>query len=274
MESKPKYTAIVKVVGIFMVLIGIIGLIVLQDAERGTLSVCQTVYMASILCGGICNLLDSGKGPFSILACISYMISAFSSAIIALILLGGAIYFVLWIIAISISFMRYNSITKSKKNSPTEKDSKHSATPHHHAAAQPSAPKPAPRSVTMSRIDKMDGHDFEHFTAELLKKLGYEGVEVTPSSGDQGVDVIAVKDGKKYAIQCKRYGQKLGNKPVQEVHAGKTIYGCSVAVVLTNNYFTEGGKEAARALGVELWDRDKLERMLTYAAHMAGRSTC
>lgn len=126
----------------------------------------------------------------------------------------------------------------------------------------------------MSRIDTMDGHDFEHFTAELLKKLGYEGVEVTPSSGDQGVDVIAVKDGKKYAIQCKRYGQKLGNKPVQEVHAGKTIYGCSVAVVLTNNYFTEGGKEAARALGVELWDRDKLERMLTYAAHMAGRSTC
>ena len=99
-----------------------------------------------------------------------------------------------------------------------------------------SKPKPVPRSVTMSRIDKMDGHDFEHFTAELLKKLG--------------------------------------NKPVQEVHAGKTIYGCSVAVVLTNNYFTEGGKEAARALGVELWDRDKLERMLTYAAHMAGRSTC
>lgn len=137
-----------------------------------------------------------------------------------------------------------------------------------------SKPKPVPRSVTMSRIDTMDGHDFEHFTAELLKKLGYEGVEVTPSSGDQGVDVIAVKDGKKYAIQCKRYGQKLGNKPVQEVHAGKTIYGCSVAVVLTNNYFTEGGKEAARALGVELWDRDKLERMLTYAAHMAGRSTC
>jgi len=31
---------------------------------------------------------------------------------------------------------------------------------------------------------------------------------------------------------------------------------------MTNNYFTDGGKEAARALGVELWDRDKLEEML------------
>ena len=165
-------------------------------------------------------------------------------------------------------------IKGSKQNKSKQKIQQNK--PVSRTSAQPAASKPksVPRSTTMSRIDTMDGHDFEHFTAELLKKLGYEGVKVTPGSGDQGVDVIAVKDGKKYAIQCKRYGQKLGNKPVQEVHAGKTIYGCSVAVVLTNNYFTEGGKEAARALGVELWDRDKLERMLTYAAHMAGRSTC
>mgnify|MGYP002508299366 CR=1 FL=1 len=117
----------------------------------------------------------------------------------------------------------------------------------------------------LSYIDKMEGHEFEQFTAALLRKLGYERVEVTPGSGDQGVDVIAVKDGKRYAIQCKRYSQKLGNKPVQEVFAGKTIYGCSIAVVLTNNYFTEGAKEAARATGVELWDRDTLRRMMDYA---------
>lgn len=117
----------------------------------------------------------------------------------------------------------------------------------------------------INRIDKMEGHEFECFTADLLRKLGYERVEVTPGSGDQGVDVIAVKDGKRYAIQCKRYGQRLGNKPVQEVFAGKTIYGCSVAVVLTNNYFTEGAKEAAKATGVELWDRDTLRRMMDYA---------
>jgi len=107
----------------------------------------------------------------------------------------------------------------------------------------------------------MEGHDFEQFTANLLRKLGYERVQVTPGSGDQGVDVIAVKDGKKYAIQCKRYNQKLGNKPVQEVHAGKTIYGCNVAVVMTNNYFTTGAVEAAGAVGVILWDRDAIQRM-------------
>lgn len=125
------------------------------------------------------------------------------------------------------------------------------------------------RSPSLAAIDKMEGHEFERFTADLLRKLGYERVEVTPGSGDQGVDVIAVKDGKRYAIQCKRYAQKLGNKPIQEVHAGKTIYGCSVAAVITNNYFTDGGKEAARALGVELWDRDELRKMIEFAEYRA-----
>lgn len=129
--------------------------------------------------------------------------------------------------------------------------------------------KPTPRLTGLARIDKMEGHEFERFTADLLRKLGYERVQVTQGSGDQGVDVIAVKDGKKYAIQCKRYSQKLGNKPVQEVFAGKTIYGCNVAVVLTNNYFTDGAKEAARATGVELWDRDMLRRMIDYANYKA-----
>lgn len=39
---------------------------------------------------------------------------------------------------------------------------------------------------------------------------------------------------------------------------------------MTNNYFTDGGKEAAWALGVELWDRDVLRRMLAYAEREDG----
>lgn len=157
----------------------------------------------------------------------------------------------------------FSGLTANKKSRTKPKSDKPSA------KMQPEKPqghkKLQTNSASLARIDKMEGHDFEQFTANLLRKLGYERVEVTPGSGDQGVDVIAVKDGKRYAIQCKRYGQKLGNKPVQEVFAGKTIYGCSVAVVLTNNYFTDGAKEAAKATGVELWDRDTLRRMLDYA---------
>lgn len=119
------------------------------------------------------------------------------------------------------------------------------------------------RTVNLqSDIDKMEGHEFEYWCAELLRRNGYRRVEVTRGSGDQGVDIIAYKDNQKYAIQCKRYAQKLSNKPIQEVHTGKAIYHCDVAVVMTNNYFTSGARDAAAATGVLLWDRTKLAQML------------
>lgn len=111
-------------------------------------------------------------------------------------------------------------------------------------------------------IDLMEGHDFEYWCADLLRRSGFAEVEVTPGSGDQGVDVIAVKDGIRYAIQCKRYSSDLGNTPIQEVSAGKVLYRCQVGVVMTNQHFTAGAKELAEATGTLLWDRDKLSEML------------
>lgn len=102
----------------------------------------------------------------------------------------------------------------------------------------------------MERIDAMDGHEFEHFVADLLRKLGYGNVEVTRGSGDQGVDVLAEKEDIRYAVQCKCYSSDLGNAPIQEVNTGKVIYHCHVGVVVTNRYFTQSAKEAAKATGV------------------------
>ena len=42
-------------------------------------------------------------------------------------------------------------------------------------------------------IDLMEGHDFEYWSAGLLRKIGFANVEVTPGSGDQGVDILAQK---------------------------------------------------------------------------------
>ncbi|MFR7960816.1 MAG: restriction endonuclease [Roseburia intestinalis] len=109
--------------------------------------------------------------------------------------------------------------------------------------------------------DNMDGHEFEYFCGDLLKKNEFSNVEVTRGSGDQGIDIIAYKDGVKYGIQCKCYSQNIGNKAVQEAFAGKTFYDCHVAAVLTNQYFTRSAKELAEHNGVLLWDRNKLRRI-------------
>lgn len=130
----------------------------------------------------------------------------------------------------------------------------------------------ADTKYSIERIDAMEGHEFEHFTATLLRELGYENVEVTRGSGDQGVDVLAEKESVRYAIQCKCYSSDLGNTPVQEVNTGKVIYHCHIGVVVTNRYFTQGAKEAAKATGVLLWDRDKL-RDLMVKANLISRTS-
>ena len=110
--------------------------------------------------------------------------------------------------------------------------------------------------------DLMEGRDFEYFCADLLQKRGFLEVEVTKGSGDNGVDILAEKDGVTYAIQCKRYEEPVGVKTVQEVYAGRDYYDRMVGVVMSNQYFTKGAVDMARKVKIMLWDRGDLEEMI------------
>ena len=111
-------------------------------------------------------------------------------------------------------------------------------------------------------IDLMEGHEFEYYCADLLRRAGFQEVEVTRGSGDYGVDILAELGGVTYAVQCKRYDGLVGVKAVQEVYAGRDYYDRMVGVVMTNQYFTRPAVEVARKLKILLWDRDYLESML------------
>lgn len=113
-----------------------------------------------------------------------------------------------------------------------------------------------------NKLDEIEGHDFEYYCAELLKKRGFIDVSVTKGSGDYGVDVLAEKDGVTYAIQCKAYSAPVGVKAVQEAYAGREFYDRMVGAVLTNQYFTKPAVEAAKKLKILLWDRGYLDSMI------------
>lgn len=111
-------------------------------------------------------------------------------------------------------------------------------------------------------FDNMDGQQFERFCARLLIKNGYEDVSLTKTSSDQGVDIIAYKDGIKYGIQCKCYSSDIGNNAVQEVFAGKVFYKCNIGIVLTNQHFSSSAIKLAENSGVVLWGREMLLKLL------------
>ncbi len=112
------------------------------------------------------------------------------------------------------------------------------------------------------RCLRLTGFEFEEYMAQVLKDNGFRHVEVTVECGDQGVDILAVRGGKTYAIQCKNYADLVGNKAVQEAYAGAEYYGCDTPVVVCPTDFTIPARELAESTGVELWNGERLSHMM------------
>lgn len=93
--------------------------------------------------------------------------------------------------------------------------------------------------------DGMTPEEFEAFCAEELRSVGWTA-ETTAISGDQGVDVIARKNGVTVVLQCKLYySGSVGNDAVQEIIAGRAFERADFAAVVTNNTYTASAEQLA-----------------------------
>jgi hypothetical protein len=113
---------------------------------------------------------------------------------------------------------------------------------------------------THSLLEHMSGTDFEHYMAEVFRDQGYE-VELTPQSGDQGVDLLLKKQGLRIAVQLKRYQGAVGNKAVQEIHSGVGYYDADGGWVITTSTYTRGARQLADKLGIRLIDGLELKQL-------------
>lgn len=119
---------------------------------------------------------------------------------------------------------------------------------------------PEPRTQ-LSRVNSMDGYQFEAFIASIFRRQGYK-VSPVGSSGDQGVDVLVESGGELCAVQCKNYGRPVGNTPIQEVFAGATYHGANRTMVVAPAGFTTGAMELAERTNTELVDQRGIETWL------------
>ena len=123
------------------------------------------------------------------------------------------------------------------------------------------------KSNRASRCLRLTGEEFEAYAAEILRDNGFKHVQLTPVSGDQGVDILCDRGGKRYAFQCKNYQGSVGNAAVQEAYAGMQYYDCDVAVVLCPGNFTASARRLAQSTGVLLWG----EKRLTHLMQVSGK---
>src|ERR1700730_11505635 len=71
------------------------------------------------------------------------------------------------------------------------------------------------------------------------------GVTVVGSLRDQGVDVVAEKNGIRLVLQCKLYSRPVGNKAVQEAAAARAHEAADYGVVVSNNRYTQDAQQLA-----------------------------
>ncbi len=92
---------------------------------------------------------------------------------------------------------------------------------------------------------------FEAYCAALLDRAGWDA-EVVGGSGDQGADVIARRRHESIVLQCKLYARPVGNRAVQEAHAGRGMHETELAAVVAPAGFTRAAHAAAEQLDVQL----------------------
>ncbi len=113
-------------------------------------------------------------------------------------------------------------------------------------------------SLKKSNENYNKGINFENNCMDILKNSGWK-VKETPSSGDQGVDLIASIDGLRVCIQCKNHEKAIGNKAVQEISAGKLYWKGTHAVLVSKSGFTKAAQKLANANNVELIHESELK---------------
>ena len=83
---------------------------------------------------------------------------------------------------------------------------------------------------------------FESFVGAILHEQGFR-VEFTARGRDGGVDLLAITGPSVsptlHLVQCKRYRDKVGIRPVRELYGVRQALGASKAVVVTPSSFTK-----------------------------------
>ncbi len=112
-----------------------------------------------------------------------------------------------------------------------------------------------------AELCRLSGTEFEEYLAGLFQQLGYR-VELTPTSGDYGADLLLFKHGQRTAVQAKCYSGSVGVSAVQEVLAGMTYYQCDAAWVVTTGNYTPNAVELARISNVRLCGSTELGKWI------------
>lgn len=109
------------------------------------------------------------------------------------------------------------------------------------------------RKNSKDHWNKMTGHAFEQAVANLFRNIGFTA-EVSNRGGDGGIDIILQKEGRKIAVQCKRYKSSVGPHVIRDLWGTMNYLGFDEGCIVTTTGFTKGVTSFANEKNIFLID--------------------
>lgn len=109
------------------------------------------------------------------------------------------------------------------------------------------------RKQDKNHWNKMTGHGFEQAVANLFRDIGFTA-QVSKRGGDGGIDIVLQKQGRKIAVQCKRYKSSVGPHVIRDLWGTMHALGFDEGCIVTTTGFTKGVVDFARGKSIYLID--------------------
>ena len=99
---------------------------------------------------------------------------------------------------------------------------------------------------------------FKPVMCKFLEALGYANIQ---EFNEKAYDITATKEGKKYCFRCQYDIDAISEKKITALNEAVKGAGFDKVIYITNSSFSSAAKNKAIETGIELWDRNTIDRM-------------
>lgn len=118
----------------------------------------------------------------------------------------------------------------------------------------------AQRRVTQNYWRRMSGVEFEQMVGELFEDMGFS-IEMTPPSGDDGVDLEIRKNQKRYVVQCKQQKRRASPEIARALLGSQLDQHADGAILVCTGGFSIKTQEFAQRNSIWLVSVDDLTKL-------------
>ncbi|MEM7034191.1 MAG: restriction endonuclease [Chloroflexota bacterium] len=113
------------------------------------------------------------------------------------------------------------------------------------------------KTVILAQLKGMDPIVFEHLVGAVFERRGFTS-SATIASGDEGVDLIVRKGMTKAVVQCKRYGDSVGQPVVRDLYGTMIHNRAKESYLVTTAMITRQARTWSKGKPIHLIDGYKL----------------